>query len=273
VKTRGDSDGPSSTLHRRSILTLAASATASALGACHGPAQAPPSSVSPGAIRAIAFDALAVFDADSVVARCEGAFPGRGAQLAALWRSRQFDYTWIRAVSRQPYIDFWHITEDALVYAAKAMSLDLSPSTRSQLMNAWLSLKPWPDSLSALQTMKSAGLRLAILSNFTPSMQRECVRGSGLDGVFDHLLSTDAAGAFKPDPRAYQLGVTAMGFRREDIAFAAFGGWDAAGAKCFGFRTFWINRQALPVEELGVEPDTIVSTLAEMAALLRSDGF
>jgi FMN phosphatase YigB (HAD superfamily) len=92
--------------------------------------------------------------------------------------------------------------------------------------------------------------------------------GSGLDGVFDHLLTTDAAGAFKPDPRAYQLAVSAMGLGREEIAFAAFGGWDAAGSKCFGFRTFWINRQALPVEELGVEPDTIVSTLAEMAALL-----
>jgi 2-haloacid dehalogenase len=135
-------------------------------------------------------------------------------------------------------------------------------------MNAWLSLKPWSDSVPALQAMKSMGLRLALLSNFTPVMQRECVHGSGLDGVFDHLLSTDAAGAFKPDPRAYQLAVSAMGLGREEIAFAAFGGWDAAGSKCFGFRTFWIDRQALPVEELGVEPDTIVSTLGEMAALL-----
>jgi 2-haloacid dehalogenase len=261
----GGSDCPSLTLNRRSVL---AGTMASALGGCHDAAQSQQSSASARPIRAIAFDALAVLDAASVVARCEGAFPGRGERLAASWRIRQFDYTWVRAVARQPYIDFWHITQDALVYAAKAMSLDLSLSTRSDLMNAWLSLKPWPDSVPALQAMKSAGLHLALLSNFTPVMQRECVHGSGLDGVFDHLLSTDAAGAFKPDPRAYQLAVSAMGLGREEIAFAAFGGWDAAGSKCFGFRTFWIDRQALPVEELGVEPDTIVSTLGEMAALL-----
>jgi 2-haloacid dehalogenase len=26
------------------------------------------------------------------------------------------------------------------------------------------------------------------------------------------------------------------------IAFAAFAGWDVAGAKSFSFRTFWVNR-------------------------------
>jgi len=60
-----------------------------------------------------------------------------------------------------------------------------------------------------------------------------------------------------------------MGLAREEVAFAAFGGWDAAGSKYFGFMTVWINRQALPVEELGVEPDAIVSTLAQMATSLR----
>jgi len=278
VSSSGNRPGPSSSLSRRSLLALAAVSAASTLEGCNrvsarGPrdrASRPPQSlIFPKRIRAVAFDALAVFDTGSVVARCERAFPGRGEQLAAGWRTRQFDYTWIRAVARQPYIDFWHITEDALVYAAKALSLDLSPSIRDDLMSTWLSLKPWPDSAKALQSMKSAGLRLAILSNFTPGMQRECVHRSGLDGVFDHHLSTDAARAYKPDPRAYQLAVSAMGLAREEVAFAAFGGWDAAGSKYFGFMTVWINRQALPVEELGVEPDAIVSTLAQMATSLR----
>ena len=178
---------PSSLLHRRSALALAAGALAVALGGCHSLTRPPLSSASPRPIRAIAFDALAVFDAGSVVARCERAFPGQGEQLAASWRLRQFEYTWIRAVSRRPYIDFWHITQDALVYAAKSMSLDLSLSTRSELMDEWLSLRPWPDSVPALRALKSAGLRLAVLSNFTAAMQRECVHGSDLDGLFDDL--------------------------------------------------------------------------------------
>ena len=60
---------------------------------------------------------------------------------------------------------------------------------------------------------------------------------------------------FKPDPRAYQLGIDTLRLPRDQIVFAAFAGWDAAGAKRFGYPTFWVNRmQALP-EELGVRPD------------------
>jgi 2-haloacid dehalogenase len=43
--------------------------------------------------------------------------------------------------------------------------------------------------------------------------------------------------------------------RKSEIAFAAFGGWDAYGAKSFGYTTYWINRFGLPAERLGLEPD------------------
>jgi 2-haloacid dehalogenase len=73
--------------------------------------------------------------------------------------------------------------------------------------------------------------------------------------VFDHVLSTDAARTYKPDPRAYELGTAALELSREQILFAAFAGWDAAGARSFGYPTFWVNRLGLPPEELGVLPD------------------
>ena len=40
-----------------------------------------------------------------------------------------------------------------------------------------------------------------------------------------------------------------------EILVAAFGGWDAAGAKSFGYPTYWVNRFNQPVEELGVRAD------------------
>jgi 2-haloacid dehalogenase len=61
--------------------------------------------------------------------------------------------------------------------------------------------------------------------------------------------------AFKPDPRAYQMGVNAFKLKREEIVFAAFAGWDAAGAKSFGYPTFWLNRQNAWGEQLGFPPD------------------
>jgi 2-haloacid dehalogenase len=52
--------------------------------------------------------------------------------------------------------------------------------------------------------------------------------------------------------------------RREEIVFAAFAGWDAAGATAFGYRTFWVNRQNQPAEELGVTPEATGRTLDDL---------
>ena len=122
----------------------------------------------------------------------------------------------------------------------------------------------------ALESLRSAGIRLAFLSNFTAPMLDAAVKNSGLEGIFEPHLSTDRVRAFKPDPRAYQMGVDAFGVPRAEIAFAAFGGWDAAGAKAFGYPTFWVNRAGLPVEEMGIAPDGTGATLHDLAKFVRS---
>jgi 2-haloacid dehalogenase len=83
--------------------------------------------------------------------------------------------------------------------------------------------------------------------------------------LFDEVISTDAAKTFKPDPSAYALGPSVLRLPREQIAFAAFGGWDAAGAKWFGYPTFWVNRVGAPAEELPPGPDAVGPTLRELA--------
>jgi 2-haloacid dehalogenase len=98
----------------------------------------------------------------------------------------------------------------------------------------------------------------------TPKMLDARIRNSGLENLFDHVLSTDRVQVYKPDPRAYQMAIEAFRLRPPEIAFAAFAGWDAAGAKSFGYRTFWVNRQNQPVEELGYAPDAIGATLNDL---------
>ena len=68
-------------------------------------------------VRAFHFDAFPVFDPRPVAALAEAEFPGHGAELAALWRTRQFEYSWLRAIARD-YVDFWQCTDDALLCAA-----------------------------------------------------------------------------------------------------------------------------------------------------------
>jgi len=218
-------------------------------------------------IKAIAFDGFVVFDPSPVFSLAESLFPGAGAALASEWRTRQFEYTWLRVLSRR-YADFWQVTQDALVFAANNLKVELSPEKRDRLMSAYLELKIWPDVLPTLTALKKSGLRLAFLSNFTPAMLDANIRHSGLDGIIEHALSTDQVRSYKPDPSAYQLGVDALKLKREEILFTAFGGWDAAGAKFFGYPTYWLNRQKLPMEELGTSPDASGKTLFELVRFL-----
>jgi 2-haloacid dehalogenase len=215
-------------------------------------------------IEAIAFDAFTVFDPRSIVPAVEAAFPGKAAEFSLAWRTRQFEYCWLRTLNGR-YADFWQVTGEALDYVAEAAQLELRPDVRAKLMDAHLNLKPWPDSARALRTMADAGIRLAYLSNWTEAMMRANTENAALAGLFERMLSTDAVVTYKPDPRAYRMAETALQVPHDKIVFAAFGGWDAAGAKSFGLETFWVNRLKAPFERLDARPDAVGSTLLDLA--------
>jgi 2-haloacid dehalogenase len=221
-------------------------------------------------IKAVAFDAFPIFDLRPIFALAETLFPGRGAELGNAWKSRQFEYQWLRALGGR-YADFAEATGDALVFAARQLQLELTPEKRAQLTRAYLDLKAWPDVAPALETLRGRGFRLAFLSNMTPALLDAGIRNAGLVGIFEHVLSTDAIRTYKPDPRAYQMAVDALRLRREEILFAAFAGWDVAGAKWFGYPTFWVNRAGAPAEQLGVVPDGVGKGLGDLVSFVEAD--
>src|SRR5262245_39176436 len=166
-------------LDRRELLGFAATGLATGL------APETPTRAAGSRIQAIAFDAFPIFDPRPLSALAEQLFPGRGTELSGTWRTRQFEYQWLRALSGR-YADFWQTTEDGLAFAAELLKLDLGPDKRKQLMDAYLELGVWPDVHSALESLRSAGLRLAFLSNATPRILHAGIEKSGLAGVFEH---------------------------------------------------------------------------------------
>lgn len=249
-------------VHRRTFLQLAAAGTSSALLTTGQASTRQP-------IKAVAFDGLTIIDPRPVFALTEALFPGNGSELNNAWRTRQFEYTWLRSMGNR-YADFWQITEQALVFACKSLKLELSNQNRDRLMQRYLELKAWPDVRAALVSLKDAGVRSVILANLTVPMLDAVVRNSGLENFFEPHLSTDLVKAFKPDPRAYQMGLDGLQLKREEIVFSASASWDAAGAKWFGYTTFWINRMGLPVEELSVMPDGIGTGQADLVNFVKS---
>jgi 2-haloacid dehalogenase len=251
---------------RREFVALAAASVASGLLTSFSANVA--ADITKSKIKAIAFDAFPIFDPRPVSALAEHLFPGKGSALSDEWRIRQFEYTWLRVASRH-YADFWQVTQDALVFAANKLKLELSVDKRDALMHEYLKLPAWPDVPPALEVLKKSGLRLAFLSNLTARMLASNIGNAGLDGAFEQVLSTDRIKTYKPDPDAYRLGMDVLKLQRDEILFVAFAGWDAVGAKLFGYPTFWVNRLQLPGEELGVVPDAAGSSLSDLILLLE----
>jgi 2-haloacid dehalogenase len=228
-----------------------------------------PSRAAPTHIEAIVFDAFPIFDPRPIFQLTENMFPGRGKELSDLWRTRQFEYTWLRTAGGR-YRPFWDVTRDALHYAGRSLGLTVDERQVDKLMGAYLALKSWPDVPDALAALKEQRLRLGFLSNFTKAMLEAAIDSAGLKGYFEQLLTTDALERFKPDPAAYRMAIDAFGVPRESILFVPFAGWDVAGAKWFGYETFWVNRLGLPLEALDATPDGTGKTLTELVTYLDS---
>jgi 2-haloacid dehalogenase len=219
-------------------------------------------------VKAILFDAYGtLFDVHSVTALAESSAPGRGAALSQAWRAKQLEYTWLRTLSNR-YRDFWQVTADALEWSAEALGLVLTPAQRDALLNAYLTLKPFPENLGVLEQLERSGYVLGTLSNGTPAMLEAALASAGMRGLLSHVLSVDAVGCFKTDARAYALGTAAIGAPAGEIAFVSSNCWDAIGATWFGYRTFWVNRNQAPLERLGVEPGAVGATLSDLPAFV-----
>src|SRR5262245_66342416 len=113
-------------------------------------------------IKAVAFDGFPIIDPRPVAARAEMLFPGKGEPLMNAWRTRQFEYTWLRTLSGA-YANFWQTTEEALAFAATSLALPLEANARDALMHTYLELKAWDDVRPALEALRGAGVRLAFL--------------------------------------------------------------------------------------------------------------
>jgi 2-haloacid dehalogenase len=151
-------------------------------------------------IRACVFDAYGtLFDFAAAAKGCRDVLGDDVDRLTVLWRDKQLQYTWLRAVQGQ-HADFWQVTGDALDYALETLGSD-KPGLRDRLMTLYLTLETFPEVPEVLKRLKSAGLRTAILSNGSPKMLDAAIEGAGLSDLLDDVLSVEEVQVYKPDPR------------------------------------------------------------------------
>lgn len=220
----------------------------------------------------VVFDAYGTLFDVAAAARRAAAEPGGEAlaaawpKLAADWRARQLQYSWIRAITGA-HADFETVTGEALDWAMDAAGLAGDTALRDRLMALYRALDAYPEVPALLAALKAAGHPLAILSNGSPGMLAAAVEAAGLGGVFDAVLSVEAVGIYKPAAAVYGLVCDQFACAPEDVLFVSSNGWDAAAARGYGFRTVWVNRENAPVERLPWRPDHVLGSLDAVAAV------
>ena len=218
------------------------------------------------------FDAYGTLFDVNAAAREAAAQPGREAlaevwpKLAADWRAKQLEYTWLRAVANQ-HCDFWQVTQDGLTWAMEACGLD-DEDLRETLLALYWQLSAFPEVPDMLADLKGSGLKTGILSNGSPQMLEGAVNSALLTELLDAVLSVESVGVFKPHDTVYDLVVQHFGCAKDEVLFVSSNGWDACGAAGYGFQTAWVNRAGAPMDQLYARPHHVLSDLTTIPKLV-----
>ena len=216
-------------------------------------------------VSAYVFDAYGtLFDVHAAISRHRAAAGPDADRFSDIWRTKQLEYTWTLTLAGH-YADFWTLTERALDFAfARVPSVDRG--LRPQLLEAYRTLDAFPDARAALAALKALGLRVAILSNGTPSMLSAAVEAAGMAEYLDAVLSVHAVQQYKPRPEVYELVTDALALERSNVGFVSSNRWDVMGAASFGFQTYWVNRLAVPDEYADFAPLRRIGDLTALSA-------
>ncbi|MEM8592109.1 MAG: haloacid dehalogenase type II [Pseudomonadota bacterium] len=186
-------------------------------------------------------------------------------KLAADWRAKQLQYTWLRAVA-DTHTDFWQVTQDGLDWAMEASKLD-DPALRKRLLDLYWELGAFPEVPAMLEALTGAGKATGILSNGSPEMLDAAVKSAGLDDLLDTSLSVESVGIFKPSSRVYDLVGQYFRCTPAEVLFVSSNGWDAAHAAAYGFETAWVNRAGEPMDRLPGQPVHVLDDLTKIPDL------
>ena len=220
-------------------------------------------------VAAVWFDLFGtLLDLGPLVDACEAGAPGRGAELAARWRARQVEASWLRTLMDR-WAPFETVTQEALGDAAADVGVDVAGL--AALDGAFERLPTRPGAADCLRALRDLGVPTGILSNGSAAMIERASRTARIRDLVDEVRSVDAVRRYKPHPSVYRLAVVASGVEAGRIGFVSANGWDAAGAAAFGFRVAWLGPEGHAVAPSVGAPLPVVSTWEELPLLFGLD--
>ena len=217
-------------------------------------------------IKAIIFDAYGtLFDVNSAAEKCKDKIGDKWEGFANFWRTTQLEYTWLRSLMKR-HKNFWQITEDSLDKSMKTFNID--SAMRNELLNLYKALSLFKEVPETLKKLKERNLRLAILSNGTPSLLTQLVKNNNIDNLFDDLFSIEEVGIYKPDAKVYDLPIKKYKIEKSQVAFLSANTWDVSGGGNYGYQSIWVNRNNDIFDNLDYKPINQIKNLNELIKLI-----
>ena len=217
-------------------------------------------------IKAIIFDAYGtLFDVNSAAEKCKEKIGDKWESFSNYWRITQLEYTWLRSLMKR-HKDFWKITEDSLDKSMKAYKIDTS--MKNELLYLYKILSPFNEVPEVLKTLKKKNLKLAILSNGTPSLLNQLVESNNLENIFSDIFSIEEVGIYKPDSKVYDMPIKKYQIKKEEVVFLSSNTWDVSGGGNYGYNSIWVNRNNNIFDNLDYKPKNEIKNLTELLAII-----
>ena len=217
-------------------------------------------------IKAIIFDAYGtLFDVNSAAEMCKNKIGDKWENFSNYWRMTQLEYTFLRTLMDR-YEDFWQITEDSLDKSMKVYKID--NSLKKELLNLYKKLSVFPEVKQTLIKLKEKKLKLAILSNGTPTLLNGLVNSNNLNDLFDDIFSIDEVKVYKPSPKVYEMPIKKYKIKPNEIAFLSANTWDVSGGGNYGYNAIWVNRNKNIFDNLDFKPKNEVKNLTELLDII-----
>lgn len=131
-------------------------------------------------------------------------------------------------------------------------------------------IRVFPGAVETLERLRTAGIRLGLVTNGSAAAQRAKIERFNLARHFEHVLIEGEFGCGKPDTRVYVAAMEAL--RSQPDTTWSVGDnleWEVAAPQRLGLYTVWVDaaRAGLPAEA-AVRPDRVIHSLAEIVPRL-----
>ena len=209
-----------------------------------------------------------VIDPAGIALQLGKTFGTRARAAAQLWREKQLEYTFRRALMRQ-YVDFDVCTAEALRFVSTQLGAPLEKDDERALLESYLHLPTFSDVRLGLDRLRDAGYSLVALTNGVERSVRTLLKHAGIDGYFEAILSADQTATFKPDPAVYALLKQVTDVYPNETWLVSGNPFDVIGAKAAGLSAAWLRRDPQrSFDPWEFSPDLVVGNLEELCQKL-----